>query len=118
MWHWIKSILFGWLGFGKTSITTSNDMKPDSNENQIRRLESKVNFLTGIAIAQTALLTILLVMSLMPSTSTIVFFVLIGIAFVALFHKYIPAWTGWSMRAIGSLFKNNESTESKKEPLA
>ena len=115
MFSWIKNVLFGWLDFGKTSITTSNDMKPESNDAQIRRLESKVNFLTGIAIAQTALLTILLVMSLLPSTSTIVFLVLIAVAFVALFHKYIPAWAGWTMRAIGSFFKNNESAESGKE---
>jgi len=123
MWTWIKKILFIWFGWFQTggssrissSQTELDELKSETSDRQIMRLESKVNFLTGISIGQTAILAILLVMNFIPSTSTIIFWALIAIAFVALFHKFIPSWAGWAIRTIGSLFKSGDPSKSSKE---
>jgi len=116
MFNWIRQkIINGYFGIGSAPLANNNEMKPETTENQIKRLETKVNFLTRLSIAQTAALGILLVLSLMPSTSTFVMVVFVAIAFVAVFHRFLPTWAGWAGRAIGSMLRDKTENESTKE---
>lgn len=64
----------------------------DSENDDIERLELKINFLILISAIQALVLTFWIFTSMLPSTGTIVIGLLAIGGFLFLFRKHIPTW--------------------------
>ena len=72
----------------------------DSENDDIERLELKINFLILISAIQALVLTFWILTSMLPSTGTIVIGLLALGGFLFLFRKHIPAWAVGVFRMI------------------
>ncbi len=72
----------------------------DSENDDIERLELKINFLILISAIQALVLTFWILTSMLPSTGTIVIGLLALGGFLFLFRKHIPAWSVGVFRMI------------------
>ena len=81
----------------------------DSENDDIERLELKINFLILISTIQAIVLTFwILGTMLLPSSGTIVIALLALGGFLFLFRKRIPAWSGSIFRMIVSRFSGEK----------
>lgn len=118
MTQWLRQLLFGWM-FGSptsASFTNGEDLKPEAENSQLRRLETKVGFLTALSVAQTAMLAVLLMWSFVPDMSTMIIWGLLVVAFVAVFHKFIPGWLAFAFRAIKGTADAGAVSKSESKP--
>ena len=81
----------------------------DSENDDIERLELKINFLILISAIQAIVLTFwMLGTMLLPSSGTIVIALLAVGGFIFLFRKRIPAWSGSIFRMMVSRFSGEK----------
>jgi len=79
------------------------------SENDIERLELKVNFLILISAIQALVLTFwILSVMLLPSSGTVVIALLALGGFLFLFRKSIPSWSGNIFRMIVKRFSGDK----------
>lgn len=82
----------------------------DSENDDIERLELKINFLILISAIQAIVLTFwILGTMLLPSSGTIVIAVLAVGGFLFLFRKRIPTWAGIIFRMIVKRFSGDKN---------
>jgi hypothetical protein len=81
----------------------------DSENDDIERLELKINLLILISAIQAIVLTFWILGSmLLPSSGTIVIGLLAVGGFLYFFRKRIPSWSGSIFRTIAKRFNNEE----------
>lgn len=81
----------------------------DSENDDIERLELKINFLILISAIQAIVLAFwILGTMLLPSSGTIVIALLAAGGFLFLFRKRIPAWSGSIFRMIVNRFSGEK----------
>ena len=94
-------------------------MENDLNEKRFKRIESKLQLLVALSIAQSvviiALAICLFVQQFMPTTPTLLLMVVALAVFIYFFRSQIPAWFGSSSRFVFSHLFEAQKSDSMKD---